>query len=58
MFHKEMTSEQNSGVPQKKKGSYTKEKGILQELLATRSAAQAIQNNKTANILRKEYLSL
>ena len=35
-----------------------KEKGILQELFATRSAAQAFQNNKTANILRKEYLSL
>ena len=35
-----------------------KEKGIFQELLATRSAAQAFQNNKTANILRKEYLSL
>ena len=47
-----------SGVLQKKKGSYTKEKGILQELLTTRSAAQAIQNNKTANILRKVYLSL
>ena len=44
MFHKEMTREQTSGVLQKKKG-------ILQELLATRSAAQAIQNNKTANIL-------
>ena len=35
-----------------------KEKGILQELFATRSAAQAFQNNKTANLLRKEYLSL
>ena len=35
-----------------------KEKGILQELFGTRSAAQAFQNNKTANILRKEYLSL
>ena len=35
-----------------------KEKGIIQELFATLSAAQAFQNNKTANILRKEYLSL
>ena len=51
MFHKEMTLEQNSGVLQK-------EKEILQELLATRSAVQAFQNNKTANILRKKYLSL
>ena len=45
-------------LTQKKKGSYTKEKGILQELLATRLAAQAIQNNKTANVLRKEHMSL
>ena len=58
MFHKEMTRKQKSGVLQKKKGSNTKEKGILQELLATRSAAQAIQNNKIANVLRKEHMSL
>ena len=31
---------------------------ILHELLTTRSAGQAIQNNKTANIVRKECPSL
>ena len=45
-------------MPVSKNLVFTKEKGILQELFATQSAAQAFQNNKTANILRKEYLSL
>ena len=49
-----MTCEQKK----KKKNRPAKDKWILHELLATRSAAQAIQNNKTATSVRKECASL
>ena len=47
-----MTCEQKSGFP---RNLACKRKGILHELLAIPSAAQAIQNDKTANIVHKEF---